>query len=133
MESISSGVTVFKETWQLPSYLIAFVVSDFQCTAKTGKQRICAPPNRMDEVGQAVEASDKILTWMEQTFDEPYEHEKLDHIAIPTFQVRGAGRAISQIRIKPDFTLSVWRNGELGSYRVPVSSNSLLTLQLGSP
>lgn len=89
VESISSGVTVFKETWQLPSYLIAFVVSDFQCTAKTGKQRICAPPNRMDEVGLAVEASDKILAWMEQTFDEPYEHEKLDHIAIPTFQVSG--------------------------------------------
>lgn len=89
VESTVAGVTVFKETWQLPSYLIAFVVSDFQCTAKTGKQRICAQPNRMDEVGLAVEASDKILKWMEATFDEEYEQEKLDHIAIPTFQFGG--------------------------------------------
>lgn len=43
----------------------------------------------MNEVGLAVEASDKILTWMETTFDEDYEHEKLDHIAIPTFQFGG--------------------------------------------
>lgn len=89
IESTGNGVTVFKETWQLPSYLIAFVVSDFECTVKLGKQRICAQPNRMDEVGLAVEASDKILKWMETTFDEDYEHEKLDHIAIPTFQFGG--------------------------------------------
>lgn len=89
IESSQNGVTVFRETWQLPSYLIAFVVSDFECTEKLGKQRICAQPNRMNEVGLAVEASDKILTWMETTFDEDYEHEKLDHIAIPTFQFGG--------------------------------------------
>lgn len=89
IESSQNGVTVFRETWQLPSYLIAFVVSDFECTEKTGKQRICAQPNRMDEVGLAVEASDKILKWMETTFDEDYEQEKLDHIAIPTFEFGG--------------------------------------------
>lgn len=89
IESTWAGVTVFKETWQLPSYLIAFVVSDFECTEKKGKQRICAQPNRMGEVGLAVEATDKILSWMETTFDEAYEAEKLDHIAIPTFQFGG--------------------------------------------
>lgn len=89
IESTMAGVTVFKETWQMPSYLIAFVVSDFQCTTKFGKQRICAQPNRMNEVSLAMGASDKILAWMEATFDEEYEHEKLDHIAIPTFQFGG--------------------------------------------
>lgn len=89
VESSVNGVTVFRETWGMPSYLVAFVVSDFLCTEKRGRQRICAPPNRMDEVALAVEASDLILLWMEKAFDEDYGHEKLDHVAIPTFEFGG--------------------------------------------
>lgn len=59
------------------------------CSAKIGVQRICAQPNRFDEIDLAREASDLILRWMETYFDEPFDKDKLDHIAIPDFDFGG--------------------------------------------
>lgn len=77
----------------MPSYLLAFVVSDFayisnEDTLEEGEtlQRVYAQSNQMDNTEFGLEAGIKIVKAQEEYFNIDYHLPKLDQIAIPDFQ-----------------------------------------------
>ncbi|MGO9796854.1 MAG: M1 family aminopeptidase [Terracidiphilus sp.] len=80
---------VFGTTPKMSTYLVAFLVGDFQCTS--GRQdnvdiRVCATPDKVAFTPYALDVAEFVLHYYDDYFDIHYPLKKLDLIAIPDFE-----------------------------------------------
>ncbi len=81
----------FLATPRMSTYLVAFLVGDFQCTAgeSDGVQiRSCSTPDKVALTPYSVDVAKYVLHYYDTYFGIPYPLKKLDLIALPDF---GAG------------------------------------------
>jgi aminopeptidase N/puromycin-sensitive aminopeptidase len=79
----------FARTPRMSTYLVAFLVGDFQCTA--GEQdgvtiRVCATPDKVALTPYGVDFAKYALHYYNNYFGIPYPLKKLDLIALPDFE-----------------------------------------------
>jgi aminopeptidase N/puromycin-sensitive aminopeptidase len=80
---------VFATTPKMSTYLVAFLVGDFQCTS--GRQddvdiRVCATPDKVALTSYALDVAKYVLHYYDDYFGIHYPLKKLDLIAIPDFE-----------------------------------------------
>jgi aminopeptidase N/puromycin-sensitive aminopeptidase len=80
---------VFGTTPKMSTYLVAFLVGDFQCTG--GRQdnvdiRVCATPDKVAFTPYALNVAKYVLHYYDDYFGIHYPLKKLDLIAIPDFE-----------------------------------------------
>jgi aminopeptidase N len=80
---------VFGTTPKMSTYLVAFLVGDFQCTG--GRQdnvdiRVCATPDKVALTPFALSIAKYALHYYDDYFDIHYPLKKLDLIAVPDFE-----------------------------------------------
>lgn len=89
----SQAFTRFQRTPLMSTYLVAFIVSDFEYREKISangfKHRIYAQPNKIDRVQFALDKSDKILTALSNYLEVNYTLPKMDQAAIPDYPELG--------------------------------------------
>ena len=79
----------FLTTPKMSTYLVAFLVGDFQCTAGESdgvKIRACATPDKVALTPYAVDVAKYVLHYYDTYFGIPYPLKKLDLIALPDFE-----------------------------------------------
>lgn len=79
----------FATTPKMSSYLVAFLVGDFQCTSGESDGvpiRACATPDKVELGKYAVKAAEFVLHYYDTYFGIKYPMPKLDMIAIPDFE-----------------------------------------------
>lgn len=79
----------FAETPKMSSYLVAFLVGDFQCTSGESDGvpiRACATPDKVKYTKFAVSAAEFVLHYYDTYFGIKYPMPKLDMIALPDFE-----------------------------------------------
>jgi aminopeptidase N/puromycin-sensitive aminopeptidase len=79
----------FLTTPKMSTYLVAFLVGDFQCTegeADGVKIRGCATPDKAALTPYSVEVAKYVLHYYDTYFGIPYPLKKLDLIALPDFE-----------------------------------------------
>src|SRR5215471_5397303 len=79
----------FVTTPKMSTYLVAFLVGDFQCTSGESDGvpiRACATPDKVDFGKYAVKAAEFVLHYYDNYFGIKYPMPKLDMIAIPDFE-----------------------------------------------
>ncbi|MDE3187694.1 MAG: M1 family metallopeptidase [Acidobacteriota bacterium] len=79
----------FLTTPKMSTYLVAFLVGDFQCTS--GQQdgvaiRVCATPDKVAFTPYGVDVAKYVLHYYNTYFGIPYPLKKLDLIALPDFE-----------------------------------------------
>jgi aminopeptidase N/puromycin-sensitive aminopeptidase len=79
----------FLTTPKMSTYLVAFLVGDFQCTA--GEQdgvaiRVCATPDKVALTSYGVGVAKYVLHYYNTYFGIPYPLKKLDLIGLPDFE-----------------------------------------------
>jgi aminopeptidase N len=89
--------TEFEKSVPMSSYLLALVVSDFECLTqnRTGRYEnittnVCAQPEKKNELHYALEIATKNIKDFEEQYQINFPLSKIDHIAVPDFD---AGRA----------------------------------------
>lgn len=91
--SKSQAFTRFQRTPLMSTYLVAFIVSDFDYKEKISvngfRHRIYAQPDKIDRVQFALDKSDKILTALSNYLEVNYTLPKSDQAAIPDFPELG--------------------------------------------
>ncbi|CAF1400989.1 unnamed protein product [Adineta ricciae] len=81
----------FEQTPPMSTYLVAFVLTDFQCisnfSANNIRVSVCGRPEAMSkgEGDFALEVGTHVITYFEQSYNVPYPLSKCDHFAIPDF------------------------------------------------
>src|ERR1700748_418247 len=79
----------FATTPKMSTYLVAFLVGDFQCTSGESDGvpiRACATPDKVQYTKFAVQAAEFVLHYYDTYFGIKYPMPKLDMIAIPDFE-----------------------------------------------
>ncbi len=80
---------IFKETPNMSTYLLAFIVGDFKCIEKKSKNgtllRIWATRGNEEKGRFALDVTSKLLEYFNGYFGISYPLDKLDQIAIPDF------------------------------------------------
>ncbi len=79
----------FLTTPKMSSYLVAFLVGDFQCTKGESDGvviRSCATPDKVALTPYGLEVAKSVLHYYNTYFGIPYPLKKLDLIAIPDFE-----------------------------------------------
>jgi len=79
----------FARTPKMSTYLVAFLVGDFQCTkgdADGVPIRACATPDKVALTRSALQAAEYILPFYDKYFGIKYPMPKLDMIALPDFE-----------------------------------------------
>lgn len=85
----------FEVTPPMSTYLVAFVVSDFECVSSVTSDNItvnvCGRPEAIlrGEGNFALEVSTKVIPYYEQSYNIPYPLSKCDHFALPDFAIGG--------------------------------------------
>src|ERR1017187_1437815 len=79
----------FLTTPKMSTYLVAFLVGDFQCTS--GEQdgvaiRVCATPDKVALTPYGVDVAKYVLHYYNSYFGIPYPLKKLDLIGLPDFE-----------------------------------------------
>jgi aminopeptidase N/puromycin-sensitive aminopeptidase len=79
----------FLPTPRMSTYLVAFLVGDFQCTG--GEQdgvaiRVCSTPDKVALTPYGVDVAKYVLHYYNNYFGIPYPLKKLDLIALPDFE-----------------------------------------------
>ncbi len=79
----------FLTTPKMSTYLVAFLVGDFQCTA--GEQdgvaiRVCATPDKVALTPYGLDVAKYVLHYYNNYFGIPYPLKKLDLIGLPDFE-----------------------------------------------
>jgi aminopeptidase N/puromycin-sensitive aminopeptidase len=79
----------FTTTPKMSTYLVAFLVGDFQCT--TGESdgvaiRSCSTPDKVSLTPYSVDVAKYVLHYFNNYFGIPYPLKKLDLIALPDFE-----------------------------------------------
>src|SRR5579875_4044125 len=78
----------FATTPKMSTYLVAFLVGDFQCTSGESDGvpiRGCATPDKVELTKYAVKAAEFVLHYYDHYFGIKYPMPKLDMIALPDF------------------------------------------------
>jgi len=79
----------FATTPKMSTYLVAFLVGDFQCTSGESDGvtiRSCATPDKVALTPYSVDVARYVLHYFNTYFDIPYPLKKLDLIALPDFE-----------------------------------------------
>ena len=79
----------FQTTPRMSTYLVAFLVGDFECSkGKSDKTpiRVCSTPDKVKLTHFALAEAEKTLHYYNDYFGIPYPMPKLDMIAIPDFE-----------------------------------------------
>jgi aminopeptidase N/puromycin-sensitive aminopeptidase len=79
----------FAETPRMSTYLLAFLVGDFQCLSGSSDNvpiRVCATPDQVQYGKFALKATEYVLHYYDTYFGIKYPMPKLDMIAIPDFE-----------------------------------------------
>ena len=79
----------FATTPKMSTYLVAFLVGDFQCTSGESDGtpiRACATPDKVDYTKFALSAAEFVLHYYDDYFGIKYPMPKLDMIALPDFE-----------------------------------------------
>jgi aminopeptidase N/puromycin-sensitive aminopeptidase len=79
----------FDTTPKMSTYLVAFLVGDFQCTAGESDGvaiRSCATPDKVALTPYSVDVAKIVLHYYNNYFGIPYPLKKLDLIALPDFE-----------------------------------------------
>ena len=79
----------FATTPKMSTYLVAFLVGDFECTSGSSDGtpiRACATPDKVQYTKYAVQAAEFVLHYYDTYFGIKYPMPKLDMIAIPDFE-----------------------------------------------
>jgi aminopeptidase N len=79
----------FAATPKMSTYLVAFLVGDFQCTAGRSDGvaiRSCATPDKVALTPYALDIATYVLHYYNNYFGIPYPLKKLDLIALPDFE-----------------------------------------------
>jgi aminopeptidase N/puromycin-sensitive aminopeptidase len=86
---IGEHTVKFATTPKMSTYLVAFLVGDFQCVSGESDGvpiRACATPDKVEQGKFAVSAAEFILHYYDTYFGIKYPMPKLDMIAIPDFE-----------------------------------------------
>lgn len=78
----------FEKTPKMSTYLVAFIVSEFQCRENDGKSfGVCSRPNAFNQTEYSFDVGQKTLAKFDEIFDYKYSKHmsKLQMIAIPDF------------------------------------------------
>ena len=79
----------FKSTMKMPTYVLAFIVGEFECTEAINVDgtdvRVFTVPGKLHLATFALEASAHALRYYNRYFGFKYPGDKLDNIAIPDF------------------------------------------------
>lgn len=105
---------VFKKTPKMSTYLVALVVSEFECRETDTKAfGVCSRPNAYNQTGYSFEVGQKTLEKYDELFNYPYnsQMDKLHMIAIPDFvsgamENWGMGK-LTQFKLSHDFALFI--------------------------
>jgi aminopeptidase N len=77
----------------MSTYLIAFVISDFDMRVKTiannVQLRVFSRPEQIQNTAFGLETAESALEHFESSFETKYELEKLDQVALPVFNAGG--------------------------------------------
>jgi aminopeptidase N len=79
----------FDTTPKMSTYLVAFLVGDFQCTAGESDGvaiRVCSTPDKVALTPYGVDVAKYVLHYYNTYFGIPYPLKKLDLIALPDFE-----------------------------------------------
>ena len=79
----------FLTTPRMSTYLVAFLVGDFQCTSGSSDGtpiRVCSTPNKVQFTHYALNVAEWVLHYYDNYFGVRYPMKKLDLIAIPDFE-----------------------------------------------
>jgi aminopeptidase N/puromycin-sensitive aminopeptidase len=79
----------FATTPKMSTYLVAFLVGDFQCSAGESDGvaiRVCSTPDRVAFTRYGVDVAQEVLHYYNNYFGIPYPLKKLDLIALPDFE-----------------------------------------------
>ncbi|CAF1270409.1 unnamed protein product, partial [Rotaria sp. Silwood1] len=85
----------FEQTPPMSTYLIAFVVTDFECvsnvTSTNIEVNICGRPEAIQkgEGNFALQVSTEVIPYYEQSYNISYPLSKCDHFALPDFAIGG--------------------------------------------
>jgi aminopeptidase N len=81
---------VFARTPKMSTYLVAFLVGDFDCTSAGSADgipiRVCSTPDKVKLTHFALSAAEHFLSYYDTYFGIKYPMPKLDLIAIPDFE-----------------------------------------------
>jgi aminopeptidase N/puromycin-sensitive aminopeptidase len=109
----------FFTTPKMSTYLVAFLVGDFQCTSGEvdGVQiRGCATPDKVALTPYSVEVAKFVLHYYNTYFGIPYPLKKLDLIALPDFEA-GAMENFGAITYRETEMLLDAKNSSVGAKR----------------
>jgi aminopeptidase N/puromycin-sensitive aminopeptidase len=86
---VDKHTLVFSTTPKMSTYLVAFLVGDFECS--TGQSdgvliRACATPDKVGLTTFALHTAESVLHYYNDYFGIPYPLKKLDLIGIPDFE-----------------------------------------------
>jgi aminopeptidase N/puromycin-sensitive aminopeptidase len=79
----------FATTPKMSTYLVAFLVGDFQCTSGTQDTvaiRVCSTPDKVGLTSYALDVAKYVLHYYNNYFGIPYPLKKLDLIGLPDFE-----------------------------------------------
>jgi aminopeptidase N len=79
----------FETTPKMSTYLVAFLVGDFQCTGDEQdgvKIRVCSTPDKVELTHFGVQIAKYVLHYYNTYFGIPYPLKKLDLIGLPDFE-----------------------------------------------
>jgi aminopeptidase N/puromycin-sensitive aminopeptidase len=86
---VDKHTMIFDTTPKMSTYLVAFLVGDFECTADSSegvKIRACATPDKVELTPFARSIAGYVLSYYNNYFGIPYPLKKLDLIAVPDFE-----------------------------------------------
>jgi aminopeptidase N len=107
----------FDSTPKMSTYLVAFLVGDFKCTA--GEQdgvaiRVCSTPDKVAFTPYGVDVAKYVLHYYNNYFGIPYPLKKLDLIALPDFEA-GAMENFGAITYRENLLLLDPKTASVGS------------------
>jgi aminopeptidase N/puromycin-sensitive aminopeptidase len=107
---------VFATTPKMSTYLVAFLVGDFQCTTGSSDGvpiRACSTPDKVELTPFAVHAAEHFLHYYDNYFGIKYPMPKLDLIGIPDFEA-GAMENFGAITYRETEMLVDEKDGSIG-------------------
>jgi aminopeptidase N len=77
----------FEETQEMSTYLVAFIVSDFNSTDSNTKYNFTAwaRPNAIDNAAYSQDVGPKLVEYFENYTGIEYKFPKIDQVAVPDF------------------------------------------------
>lgn len=70
----------------MSTYLVAFVISEFQSVTNEHKNfSVWARPDAVDQAEYALTIGEAAINYLENLFDESYQLDKMDMVAVPDF------------------------------------------------